>query len=262
MSPGNSGGPVVDSEGRVVGIVSMKVSGEGVEGIGLAIPINYVYGSPLGFVGPPSSAAAASATFKQMVARALAGADDGIREARADAPEEAPASDDRPLLVAGHVDQYDRLVVRVVRITDFPPAFEEITVTVWSGLDAFCTVKGDIATWTQMDPCRPPRVSTPGRVAPSAGSPRAGPSTWGSPRCAGTSATVRRCGRASRSSCEGANPIARPARGALSAGEPGRPLAKPGRGHHAGLEGPCTARSPPSWAPRTPARRTSPSSGC
>jgi len=152
VSPGNSGGPVVDSEGRVVGIVSMKVSGEGVEGIGLAIPINYVYGARLGFVAPPSPAAAASATFKQMMARALGGADDGIQEARADAPEQAPADDDRPLLVAGHIDQYDNLVVRVVRITDFPPAFEEITVTVWSGLDAFCTVKGDIATWTQMDP--------------------------------------------------------------------------------------------------------------
>jgi len=152
VSPGNSGGPVVDSEGRVVGIVSMKVSGEGVEGIGLAIPINYVYSARLGFVSPPSPAAAASATFGQMMARALGGSDDGIREARADAPEEAPASDDRPLLVAGHVDRYDNLVVRVVRITDFPPAFEEITVTVWNGLDAFCTVKGDVATWMRMDP--------------------------------------------------------------------------------------------------------------
>ena len=25
-------------------------------------------------------------------------------------------------------------------------------MTVWSGLEAFCTVKGDIATWTQADP--------------------------------------------------------------------------------------------------------------
>lgn len=152
VSPGNSGGPVVDSEGRVVGIVSMKVSGEGVEGIGLAIPINYVYSARAGFVSPPSAAAAASATFKQMMARALGGADDGIPEVRAEAPQAEPASDDQPLLVSGHVDRYDNLVVRVVRITDFPPAFEEITVTVWSGLDAFCTVKGDVATWTQMDP--------------------------------------------------------------------------------------------------------------
>jgi hypothetical protein len=152
ISPGNSGGPVIDSQGRVVGIVSMKVSGEGVEGIGLAIPVNYVYSPALAFVSPPSEAAAASEAFSRMVARAQQGTDDGIPELRADAPQEAPGVDDRPLLVAGHVDRYDNLVVRVVRITEFPPAFEEITVTVWSGLDAFCTVKGDIASWTEMEP--------------------------------------------------------------------------------------------------------------
>jgi serine protease Do len=152
ISPGNSGGPVIDSQGRVVGIVSMKVSGEGVEGIGLAIPVNYVYSPALSFVSPPSEAAAASEAFGRMVARAQQGTDDGIPEVRAEAPVEEPGFDDRPLLVAGHIDRYDNLVVRIVRITDFPPAFEEITVTVWSGLDAFCTVKGDVATWTQMDP--------------------------------------------------------------------------------------------------------------
>jgi hypothetical protein len=152
VSPGNSGGPVVDSAGRVVGIVSMKVSGEGVEGIGLALPINYLYATSNAFASPPSDAAAASEAFRQMVARAQR-ADDGIREERVDAaPPEEPVVDDRPLLVAGRVDRYDNLVVRVVRITDFPPGFEEITVTVWSGLDAFCTVKGDVATWNPVDP--------------------------------------------------------------------------------------------------------------
>jgi S1-C subfamily serine protease len=152
VSPGNSGGPVIDLQGRVVGIVAMKVIGEGVEGIGLALPINYIYGPALAFVGPPSAAAAASGAFTRMVDRAQQGSDDGLREARADEPEGEAEVDGRPLLVAGHVDQYDRLVVRVVRITDFPPAFEEIQVTVSSGLDTFCTLKGDVATWKQVDP--------------------------------------------------------------------------------------------------------------
>ncbi len=38
LSPGNSGGPLVDGEGRVVAIVSFKVTGEGVEGLGFGVP--------------------------------------------------------------------------------------------------------------------------------------------------------------------------------------------------------------------------------
>jgi serine protease Do len=151
VSPGNSGGPVIDARGRVVGIVSLKVTGQGVEGIGLAIPINYIYNPALAFITAPTPAAATSAAFQRMVARALQGPDAGLREARSNVPEPAPTFDDRPLLVAGRVDQYGNLVVRVVRITEFQPRFEEIAVTVFNGLEAFCTIKGDIATWKQAD---------------------------------------------------------------------------------------------------------------
>jgi serine protease Do len=41
VNPGNSGGPLIDSEGRAVGIVSMMV--RNARGLGLALPINYVY---------------------------------------------------------------------------------------------------------------------------------------------------------------------------------------------------------------------------
>ena len=40
VNEGNSGGPVYDSAGRVVGVVTAKYSSAGVEGIGFAIPIN------------------------------------------------------------------------------------------------------------------------------------------------------------------------------------------------------------------------------
>ncbi|HEX2950527.1 MAG TPA: S1C family serine protease [Armatimonadota bacterium] len=41
INPGNSGGPIVDEKGAVVGVVDAKLSEEGVEGIGFAVPINY-----------------------------------------------------------------------------------------------------------------------------------------------------------------------------------------------------------------------------
>ena len=40
VNSGNSGGPVYDSQGRVIGIVTAKYSSSGVEGLGFAIPIN------------------------------------------------------------------------------------------------------------------------------------------------------------------------------------------------------------------------------
>ncbi|MBO5496792.1 MAG: trypsin-like peptidase domain-containing protein [Oscillospiraceae bacterium] len=40
VNPGNSGGPVYNNKGEVVGVVTAKYSSTGVEGIGFAIPIN------------------------------------------------------------------------------------------------------------------------------------------------------------------------------------------------------------------------------
>jgi serine protease Do len=39
LSPGNSGGALVEQKGRVVGVVSRKIAGHAVEGLGFAIPI-------------------------------------------------------------------------------------------------------------------------------------------------------------------------------------------------------------------------------
>ena len=40
INSGNSGGALVNSEGKVIGVNTLKLSGNGVEGIGFAIPIN------------------------------------------------------------------------------------------------------------------------------------------------------------------------------------------------------------------------------
>ncbi|PTH50055.1 S1C family serine protease, partial [Staphylococcus capitis] len=42
VNPGNSGGAVVDKDGRLIGIISLKIDMENVEGMAFAIPINDV----------------------------------------------------------------------------------------------------------------------------------------------------------------------------------------------------------------------------
>jgi putative serine protease PepD len=42
ISPGNSGGPVLDRNGRVVGVASAKFVGDGVEALSLALPVQTV----------------------------------------------------------------------------------------------------------------------------------------------------------------------------------------------------------------------------
>jgi len=51
VNPGNSGGPLLDRKGRVVGVTSMAYTGG--KGIGFALPINYAT-QALGFVAGPS----------------------------------------------------------------------------------------------------------------------------------------------------------------------------------------------------------------
>ena len=45
ISPGNSGGPVLDAEGHVVAVASAKLVGDGIEALSLGIPVQVVCGS-------------------------------------------------------------------------------------------------------------------------------------------------------------------------------------------------------------------------
>jgi hypothetical protein len=144
VNPGNSGGPVIDARGRVVGVVTLKVVHA--EGISLALPINYAYSPPLNMIGPPSPVAASSAVFTQMLSRART-----EMEAAETTPAGAPAElDDLPMLVATYVDKYQRLVVQIVRVATIKPRFEEIAAQLRDGPEAFCTIKGDVSTWKEV----------------------------------------------------------------------------------------------------------------
>jgi len=144
VNPGNSGGPIIDEHGRVVGVITLK-RGDA-EGIGLALPINYAYGSQLGYVNPPDANAAASETFKGMLASASA---NGGMQLPAT---EGVSIEVLPLLAAVDYDEYRRLVVRVLKVQDTAPGYQEITMNVWAAAEKVCTLKGDVFKWKEVDP--------------------------------------------------------------------------------------------------------------
>jgi serine protease Do len=158
INPGNSGGPVIDAQGRVVGIVTLKL--QAAEGIGLAVPINYAY-SRLGYLAPPSPEAARSAAFAKMLERAQAERSQSAEDSEEIVPSAVDVFENYPLLVAAYRDEYQRLVARLIRVQPAPPRYEEIALKVWLGTDHFCTLKGDVSSWKLLDASNAPRLISP-----------------------------------------------------------------------------------------------------
>ena len=65
---------------------------------------------------------------------------------------EGVAIDVLPLLAAVGMDEYRRLVVRVLKVQDTPPSYQEIAINVWSSAEKICTLKGDVFKWKEVDP--------------------------------------------------------------------------------------------------------------
>jgi serine protease Do len=42
INPGNSGGPMLNAQGEVIGVVTMKLVGYDIEGVGYAVSVNTV----------------------------------------------------------------------------------------------------------------------------------------------------------------------------------------------------------------------------
>jgi S1-C subfamily serine protease len=151
INPGNSGGPVLDGQGRVVGVVSMKHPQA--EGLGLALPINYAFADQRDFVaGAPS----ASAGFQAMLARV----EDDERK-QAGEVSDLLASARGIFLGDGKVDQYGRLVVQVFEASNAPLGPHPVTFKFWNGEAEACSAKVDIPRWDVMETGGPnERIST------------------------------------------------------------------------------------------------------
>jgi hypothetical protein len=144
VNPGNSGGPIIDEQGRVAGVVTLKQDAGGRDRPGPAHQLRVQPGA--GLREPAQPRRRLLAVFQQMMADASA---NGGMQLPAT---QGVAIDVLPLLAAVDYDQYRRLVVRVLRVQDTTPGYYEATIKVWSSTEPICTLKGDVASWKEVDP--------------------------------------------------------------------------------------------------------------
>jgi serine protease Do len=138
VNPGNSGGPVLDTRGRAVGIVSLKRADA--EGIALALPINYAYEGTNPFVAAP---AVRSAGFDTLMAKAQ-------EEETAQAGKLA-SLELKPLLAGLSFNAAREVIVHIVRPARSQPQYEEFSFKLWRGQDEVCALTTSVNGWKQVE---------------------------------------------------------------------------------------------------------------
>lgn len=151
VNAGNSGGPLLDRRGRVVGVVTLKMAAG--EGIALAVPINYAFTGPEALLD--GYADRATSGFARMRARAQSASD---QEA-----EELQATGQRPGLVAAVV-RGPVMVAQIVWPSSAPPFERDFAFALVKGDERLCSMTGEVSEWTKLE-SEGDRGVLPARVA-------------------------------------------------------------------------------------------------
>lgn len=138
VNPGNSGGPLLDTRGHAVGIVSLKRADA--EGIALALPINYAWAGDNPMIEAP---AAGSAGFDAQVARA--------RQEDAALANEVGSAELRPLLMGIGMNSYRQYMARILLPARGQPYYTEYHFRIWKGEDEACSLTASVNEWTPVE---------------------------------------------------------------------------------------------------------------
>lgn len=142
INAGNSGGPLIDEGGRAIGIVSLKLATA--SGIAMAVPVNYLYGSGLGWLEPPSPPPDA-AKWEAMLERVR---EEDEREAR-----EAETLFSQPALVAAVITREGGLKAVVALRSVGEPGSQTLQFRLEKEGTVLCRPSGTTGAWrTQASP--------------------------------------------------------------------------------------------------------------
>jgi len=138
INPGNSGGPMLDGQGRVVGVVSLKRMDA--EGIGLVLPINYAFTGADAMVGAPPGEPSQGFTRMAAAAEALS---------REEASKLASAGQRPGLVAAAVVGSHIRVVL--LWPSAFDPGERNFGFTLWHKRDRLCAIEGEVRGWRKLE---------------------------------------------------------------------------------------------------------------
>ena len=138
VNPGNSGGPLFDSYGRAVGVVSMMV-GEA-SGLGLALPVNYLYEGARPFVESPESAD--SSAWERLLAKISS---DDLQEA-----EEMAATFEKPGLLGAYLTPRGQVIAVVIWQAPQAPVRESYYFELHRNDQAFCAGADNVEGWREV----------------------------------------------------------------------------------------------------------------
>jgi serine protease Do len=137
VNPGNSGGPLLNPRGEVVGVVTAMI-GEA-SGLGLALPVNYLYDGERPLLD--SQPASDRAGWQRMIGVT---AEEEEREAAA-----ARESLERPVLASALLAG-GRVMAMVVRAAEWEPAREWLDFSLAADGAVLCTAGGEASRWSRL----------------------------------------------------------------------------------------------------------------
>jgi serine protease Do len=141
---GNSGGPVLDSSGKVVGIVTMMVGSS--SNLGLAVPANYLSAGSEPFLQRDRLASEIN-RWNKVLGRASRLDKEEVKEVR--------AAMHKPSLVASFVNPAGEACAIVVRHGKTIPRPETFDFNISAGEQSLCDSQGEVIFWKHMGQDQP-----------------------------------------------------------------------------------------------------------
>jgi serine protease Do len=142
VNHGNSGGPVLDSLGRVVGIVTARVADA--EGLGFVLPINYAYDGKTPLVERPEPGPDEQ-KWKTLLAQ--------VEVADRQQADKIAAAASKPMLLKAAMAPRGKdleIVAAVVRFSSYQPSPESLFFTFRKPGRMICSVTAPVEGWVQV----------------------------------------------------------------------------------------------------------------